>query len=111
MDAKEWLLHLNGMAAYLPYDRAWRDGIHTGAQKKSRAMFPSRATCNTRNFDQPPVEDLAGWAAVEAAGGAIAVEAGGGVIAVEAGGGVIAGAVDAVAGAAAVADAAAPPSF
>lgn len=34
MDAKEWLLHLNGMAAYLPYDSAWRDGIHTGAQKK-----------------------------------------------------------------------------
>ncbi|HET6911928.1 MAG TPA: hypothetical protein VFH71_01150 [Rhodanobacteraceae bacterium] len=45
---------------------------------------------------------------MEAAGGVIAVEAAGGFIAVEAAGGVIAGAVDAVAGAAVVADAAAP---
>lgn len=58
---------------------------------------------------QPPVEEEVGLAAVEAAGGVIAVELAGGVIAVEAGGGVIAGAV--LAGAAVVAEVAAPFSF
>jgi hypothetical protein len=80
--------------------------------KKNRARCFHRArSFTTWNFDQPPLEDEVGFAAVDAAGGVIAVEAAGGVMAVEAAGGVIAGAVDAVAGAAAVEEAAAPFSF
>jgi hypothetical protein len=67
-------------------------------------------TTTASDCDQPPVEVVAGAAAVEDAGGIIAVELAGGVIAVEAGG-AIAGAVLAVAGVAVVAGTAAPFSF
>lgn len=112
VNATGWLNHLNQMPVHLPYTRRRQTAtIQVECEKKSRAMFPSRATVYSfRTVDQPPDEDFAG-AAVEAAGGVIAVEEAGGFIAVEAAGGVIAGAVDAVAGAATVAGAAAPFSF
>jgi hypothetical protein len=78
-------------------------------KNRARCFHRARPGQLLRAFDQPPLEDDIG--AVEAAGGIIAVEEAGGAIAVEAGGGVIAGAVEAVAGAATVAGAAAPFSF
>ncbi|MGN6312763.1 MAG: hypothetical protein ACTHMO_03260 [Rhodanobacteraceae bacterium] len=101
------------MHAPLPYRRMLPDGDHTGERPKKIA----RAACNARDPGttasysyQPPLEVLAGLAAVDGAAGAAAVEAAGGFIAVDAGAGA-AGAVLAVAGAAVVAGVAAPFSF
>lgn len=102
------------MSAQLPHPAQFQTATIQveSAKKIARDVSITRDCDNSVSDYQPPLLEDIGAAAVEAAGGAIAaVDAGGGVIAVEAAGGAIAGAVEAVAGAATVAGAAAPPSF